>query len=258
MLLKMPLADYLSNQHDENYLYLISLLKNGSTRHIIESMIRELLASRAISLRATHLVNFFELNDDFGGIVDKPKDMKVYSNKSVTKYMNSTRELEMRFSELQCLKFYGGYVRKSTKRHENYFPIEFIQVQLNNTIARNCQHRWGPLIAMNSKESLKGKKYEPEYGKQNQLNQQIEEMRLTSIQDKPKLSSQPNKRSEESKSFGRRPPGSSSGFKTKGGFGYPRQQSTSNKSNQPRPSTSKQAPPTSTTSERSSNSWHTY
>ena len=57
MLLKMPLADYLSNQHDENYLYLISLLKNGSTRHIIESMIRELLASRAISLRATQKVS---------------------------------------------------------------------------------------------------------------------------------------------------------------------------------------------------------
>ena len=143
-LLKMPLADFLSNKFDRDFEYLISILDDLVIRTAISKMLKGLIKSNSISLRATHLREIFELKDDFANIVDNPRRTRTWGNRSVASYMAGFRDTDLRFPSLQCLAYLGGFIKKTTRRHENYFPIEFIQIQLNDETARRCVHRWGP------------------------------------------------------------------------------------------------------------------
>ena len=143
-LLKMPLADFLSNKFDRDFEYLISMLDDLVIRTAISKMLKGLIKSNSVSLRATHLREIFELKDDFANIVDNPRQTRAWGNRSVANYMNGFRDTDFRYPNLHCLCYLGGFVKKTTRRHENYFPIEFVQIQLNDETARRCAHRWGP------------------------------------------------------------------------------------------------------------------
>ena len=58
-LLKIPLADFLSNKFDRDFEYLISMLDDLVIRTAISKMLKGLIKSNSVSLRATHLREIF-------------------------------------------------------------------------------------------------------------------------------------------------------------------------------------------------------
>ena len=155
----LTLPKFLSNTFDEKFEFLGNALFDVHMSPVISRHLNELLESGIISLvsnLSTYDDTIIGTNGlEYGGFTKSTAEHTTsfrYPFRAITVKQHYTRKhkYDLQFEQLPCIIGIGGAIKGSTEHSRQYFPLEILQVCINDKmynyglIMEQHANRWGP------------------------------------------------------------------------------------------------------------------